>query len=299
MPFTKLADVELDLFWVLNPDPAELERATADTLPTSHPLKPGLPILVFIHAAGGSVLNWTRQFSDPRLQRQYNLFAIDCPMHGFSRSTEREEHTLEDSADCVVRVLDELQFPEYSIYGEGPHGVNIAAWIAAKRVDRVQSLVLATPGAPGVKASLQEIEEAMFVNKNGGGDGTGSFPQDALSEILIYCVGSSERMGALREQMGKYFEERYGAGKPAYEFRFLFTFVYNRKPIPAADLARVSCPVLFLRGGADPIICPEDACEEWTKTVADAPNVLSLAEAGIVNRLLAQFLERALAESRF
>lgn len=43
---------------------------------------------------------------------------------------------------------DELQLSSYSIYGEGPHGANIAAWIAAKRVEQVQGLVLASPGWP-------------------------------------------------------------------------------------------------------------------------------------------------------
>ncbi|TNY18413.1 Alpha/Beta hydrolase protein [Rhodotorula diobovata] len=313
MPFTTLADRELELFWVLNPEPTELAAATAEHPPTSQQLKPGLPVLVFLHGAGGSVLGFARQLIDPRLRERYNLCAIDCPFHGFSRSTERAEHSLEDSADWVLRVLDELELESYSIYGEGPHGANVAAWIAAKRVGQVESLVLASPGypleEPTVGASLQEIKEAMSANKDGKGDGTGTFPVDALEEITIYCVGADERMREARQKLGEYFQARYGTGQPGYEFAFLFSFVYERRPIPLEQLAKVACPVLILRGGADNLVCPEAAWEKWQRafpkssngaqvvTVAGGFNLLSVVEGGIVNHLIARFLQRSLSDA--
>ncbi|GAA5994380.1 alpha/beta fold hydrolase [Rhodotorula paludigena] len=313
MPYTSIPEHKLDLFWVLNPDAEKFASASREDgdLPSSQPLKPELPVLVLIHPAGGRVQGWANQLGDPRFSQHYNLLAIDCPMHGLSRSTERDKHTLEDSADCVLRVLDELDLQQYSLWGEGPHGVNIAAWIAVKRDEKVQSLILATPGwrkeEPSVKASLIELEEGMFVNKNGQGTGDGSFPRDLLEEILIYCVGSDQRMASARQEMGDYFEGRYGAGKPAYEFRFLFTFVYNREPIPQAKLDKVTCPVLLLRGGADPVVCPPSAVEEWQRafpnarggasihTISPAPNIISMCEGNIVNRIASRFLSEALA----
>jgi hypothetical protein len=50
MPFVRIDYRDLDMFYVLNPDPSEFLTATHDNLPQSHPLKPGLPVLVFIHA---------------------------------------------------------------------------------------------------------------------------------------------------------------------------------------------------------------------------------------------------------
>lgn len=98
-----------------------------------------------------------------------------------------------------------------------------------------------------------------------------------------------------------------GAGKPAYEFRFLFTFVYNREPIPQTELDKVTCPVLLLRGGADPVVCPPSAVEEWQRafpnvsggasihTISSAPNIISMCEGNIVNRIASRFLSEALS----
>lgn len=58
-----------------------------------------------------------------------------------------------------------------------------------------------------------------------------------------------------------------GTGRPSYEFRFLFSFIYERKRIPTEQLEKVRAPLLCLRGGADGIVCPEAACEEWVRCV--------------------------------
>lgn len=50
-----------------------------------------------------------------------------------------------------------MDFPSYSLYGEGVHGANIAAWIAVKRREKVQALILASPGYPAEYASLGRI----------------------------------------------------------------------------------------------------------------------------------------------
>ncbi|GAA5850347.1 hypothetical protein JCM9279_006539 [Rhodotorula babjevae] len=289
MPFSRFDDVELDIFWYLNPDPAELAAAAPDRLPAAQPLKPGLPALVLLHVAGGTAVGFARQLADPRLRERFNLVAIDCPLHGFSRSTFRTEHTLEDSADVVIRVLDELQLSSYSIYGEGPHGANIAAWIAAKRVEQVEGLVLASPGwsvePADVAASLHEIKEAMSENAlDERGDRSGTFPADALEEITIYFLGSTERLRDDRKMLGEYFQQRYGTGHPSYEFRFLFSFIYGGQADPGRP-AREGPAFPNARNGAQ------------TVTVADAHNILSMAEGGIVARIVSQFLHRSLAEA--
>lgn len=72
------------MYYCLNPDPSEMATASHDNLPTSRPLKEGLPILVLVHAAGGNVCSWQRQLSDVRLANNFNIFAMDCRFHGFT-----------------------------------------------------------------------------------------------------------------------------------------------------------------------------------------------------------------------
>jgi len=63
-------------------------------------------------------------------------------------STERARARTQRCQLTLQPAQDELELESYSIYGEGPHGANVAAWIAAKRVGQVESLVLASPGYP-------------------------------------------------------------------------------------------------------------------------------------------------------
>lgn len=40
---------------------------------------------------------------------------------------ERKTHTLENSAECVIATLDEMEFESYSLFGDQVHGSVIAA----------------------------------------------------------------------------------------------------------------------------------------------------------------------------
>lgn len=162
-------------------------------------------------------------------------------------------------------------------------------------------VLLCTPShrSADVAASLHEIKEAMSENAlDERGDRSGTFPPDALEEITIYFLGDTVRLKDDRKMLGEYFQQRCaslfllsmrrpfllalllpkptllahrlvadGTDRPSYEFRFLFSFIYERKRIPTEQLEKVRAPVLCLRGGADGIVCPEAACEEWVRYV--------------------------------
>jgi len=66
MPFKRVEYRDLDMFYVLNPDPGSFARATHDNLPPSNALKPGLPVLVFIHAGASLSLLSLALSSVPR-----------------------------------------------------------------------------------------------------------------------------------------------------------------------------------------------------------------------------------------
>ncbi|GAA5823674.1 hypothetical protein JCM11251_000720 [Rhodosporidiobolus azoricus] len=262
---------------------------------------------------GSNVLGWSRQINHSRLADRFQFLLVDCPFHGFTRAEPRPTHTLEDSANCIVALLDHLDIPSFVLYGEGVHGVNVATWTAIKRKEKVQGILLASPGwrseEPSVQQSLKDVESAMFVNKNGNGDGSGSLPEEAAEDILCYCVGGAQRMAGTRKEMAKYFQSRYGTGKPDFEMRFLFTFVWDRKPIPDEQLASLTCPILMLRGGDDGIVCPERAVEEWQAAflnakggaeihvISGAPAVMSLSDGNVVSRLMGQFFSKCTGAS--
>ncbi|GAA5823160.1 hypothetical protein JCM5353_005801 [Sporobolomyces roseus] len=310
MPFKRIDYRDLDMFYVCNPDPRDMLHASHDNLPVSNPLKEGLPVLVLIHAAAGNVCSWRRQLSDPRLAANFNIVALDCRFNGFTTGGERKSHTLENSAECVIATLDELNFDSYHLFGDQVHGSAIATWIAIKRPEKVKSLLLSSPGwrqeSPDVKAALQSVSDALLVNKVGrGGDDTGTLPSGPLEDIIAYFIGSDDRLADAREELRVRFQQRYGTSKTAHDINWLFVAVYDRKAIPQDLMEKITCPVLILRGSEDNMVSPERATEEWRRSMvkakggaavhvlSGAPSLLSLSDPNIVNRLVMRFILRA------
>ncbi|GAA5892454.1 alpha/beta fold hydrolase [Sporobolomyces salmoneus] len=315
MPYKRVEYRDLNMFYCLNPDPLQFLDASPENLPESRPLKEGLPILVLVHSAGGNVCSWFAQLSDPRLAGAYNIIALDCRFHGFTTGGERTSHTLENSAECVIATLDELGYERYSVFGDQVLGSVIASWIAIKRPEKVQSLILSSPGwkcePPEIQEALRSVSTALLSNKPGrGGDDTGTLPDEALEDILAYHLGPSssfERLSPIRPILKMKFQERYGTGHSAHDTYWLFTSVIERKPIPQELMSTIKCPVLILRGSEDKIVSPETAAEEWKEAlvnaknphivcIAGAPSLISLSDPNIVNRIITRFLQRALGK---
>ncbi|GAA5985565.1 hypothetical protein JCM5350_007136 [Sporobolomyces pararoseus] len=308
MPFKRVEYRDLNMFYCLNPDPREMATASHENLPSSKPLKEGLPILVLIHAAGGNVCSWQRQLSDQRLANGFNILAVDCRFHGFTTGGERTSHTLENSAECVIATLDEMDFKSYSVFGDQVHGSVIATWIAIKRADKVKSLLLSSPGwreeSIDVKNALQSVSDALLINKPGrGGDDSGTLPSDPLDDIVAYFIGGLGRLAQAREELRIRFQERYGTGKSMHDLNWLFQAVLQRKAIPQDLMDQISCHVIILRGSEDSMVSPEKATEEWRRAlvnakgchvacIAGAPSLISLSDPNIVNRIVMRFLNR-------
>ncbi|GAA5952819.1 hypothetical protein JCM3765_002975 [Sporobolomyces pararoseus] len=309
MPFYQVKQHDIQLFYCLNSDPRDFMTATEPSHLRSRPFKPDLPTLVLIHSSASSVLNWSRQFKDPRLTNNFNIFAVDCVISGWATVTPAAgKLTFEDSANFVFQLLEEMKFTSYHLLGEAVHGCNIASWITVKAPQKVKSLTLASPGwreeEPEVCASLEAIRESLFINKTGrGGDDSGTLPEEPLSDICAYFIGALPRLADAREHMRVFFQKRYGTSREIYEVDCSFNLVTERVKIPDEKLATLQFPVLILRGGEDNIVSPEKACEEWrrafvnapvsSQTIASAPSLLSLSDANVVNRIVSNFCLRA------
>ena len=61
-------------------------------------------------AAGSNLTSWRAQIGDARLSNSFNLVAVDCRFHGFTKGGERTSHTLENSAECVMATLVRYPF---------------------------------------------------------------------------------------------------------------------------------------------------------------------------------------------
>ncbi|BGP15305.1 hypothetical protein JCM10213v2_003266 [Rhodosporidiobolus nylandii] len=258
--------------------------------PADGPLDASKPILVFVHAPTASTASFSRQFADPRLRAVANLVGIDLRLHGRTTAGEWKEgkYTIDDSAECAMAVLDKLDFPGFFLFGEGVLGCRVSSWLAIRRPEKVLGIILASPAFPvedpSICQSLEELGKFLCLNKGPGG--SGACPPEALEGIASYFFGSEPRQKERKDEFKEAFEKRYGAGFPPDDTLALASYG-RRAAIPADKLAQVK------------------ACEEWQRafknakggarlhTIASAPTLMSWSDYGIVNRVVAQFVQQA------
>lgn len=95
--------------------------------------------VVFLHGSGGSTEDWTAQLA--ALSGSHRTIAIDLRGFGASEVTA-DDLSLQDYADDVIAVLDELHVDEAVFVGLSAGGV-IALQIASSTPERVRGLLIA------------------------------------------------------------------------------------------------------------------------------------------------------------
>lgn len=117
------------------------------------------PVLMLIHGAGGSHLDWP-----PELRRYepYGSCAIDLPGHG--RSARPGRSAVSAYADVVLELVTELELSEVILVGHSMGGA-IAMDLALRRCEEVVALVLVASGARlRVKKDLLDLVDSNFVS---------------------------------------------------------------------------------------------------------------------------------------
>ncbi len=125
------------------------------------------PALVMVHGTGGHLEAYTRNVRG--LSRHFRLVLFDMLGHGYTEKPDRP-YTIDVLSDHLVGVLDALGIERAHLSGESLGGW-VAAWTAAHAPQRVDRLILNTPGnitnKPEVMAtvknsSLKAVREASF-----------------------------------------------------------------------------------------------------------------------------------------
>jgi 2-hydroxy-6-oxonona-2,4-dienedioate hydrolase len=125
------------------------------------------PALVFVHGTGGHLEAYTRNVG--ALSQRFRVVLYDMVGHGYSEKPDRP-YTIDVLSEHLVGVLDALGIERAHLSGESIGGW-VAAWTAAHAPERVDRLVLNTPGnitnKPEVMAtvknsSLKAVREASL-----------------------------------------------------------------------------------------------------------------------------------------
>jgi pimeloyl-ACP methyl ester carboxylesterase len=102
------------------------------------------PDLLLLHGIGESAYHW-RHIIKP-LSENFRVTAIDLPGFGFSDKPTDQKYGLDEQAERVFEILDQLQIRECFIAGHSM-GATIAAWMAKQKPERVKKLVMMAPAA--------------------------------------------------------------------------------------------------------------------------------------------------------
>ena len=210
------------------------------------------PELVFLHGGGQNAHTWDLVIT--ALGRP--AIAIDLPGHGHSSWREDRDYGPVANAPPVARVISELAPAAFGVVGMSLGGLTLIR-LAATRPELVRRAIIVdvTPGSGVAHAQMTRSERGTTQLISG----PPSFA--SLEEMVDLAVQASPRRPAsavrrgvmhnTRQQADGTWTWRYdthlGSAGAGSDFRLLWD-----------DLARLSMPVMLVRGGDSVFVTPDD-----------------------------------------
>jgi 2-hydroxy-6-oxonona-2,4-dienedioate hydrolase len=176
-------------FWTsLMKVPFRLGYVQAGGVPTRYLEAGEGPALVLIHGAGAHLEVFLPVV--PLLAQGRRVIAYDMVGHGLSAKPP-VDYTTEVLSTHLLDLLSALELPRASLLGHSL-GALVAAWTAAYRPERVDRLVLVTPG------SVADDPEVLKRIREGTLRALERLEQDAIRERLVWLF---QRPEALTEEL--------------------------------------------------------------------------------------------------
>lgn len=127
------------------------------------PADPQAPVVVLIHAHFASLLMW-----DPwveALRDRYRVVRFDMTSHGLTGPDPTGDHSLNRTIELTEKLIDSLGLQRFTLAGTSLGGT-VAIHYAARHPERVERLVLISPGALNarVRGSDQPPKVPTWVN---------------------------------------------------------------------------------------------------------------------------------------
>jgi 3-oxoadipate enol-lactonase len=222
------------------------------------------PVLVLLHAFPFDRRMWSEELA--RLSDVRRVIAVD--LRGFGDSQLWGEPTVDELADDVVALLDELGVPMATVCGLSMGGY-VALAIAARHKARLAALVLAdTRAAADSEVARLAREATMRQVRN---DGPAAF-LDGVPERMLSRHASDD----LRQRVRDLCVDRADTILAA-------TRALAHRPDRTPLLATIDCPTLLVCGGED-TTSPAPEMRSLAAQIPDAEYV-EIAGAGHLSNL--------------
>ena len=226
----------------------------------------GAPALVLIHGFSHSLETWDAWAED--LSRDYRVIRFDLPGHGLTGAREDGAYSVADTVAQVAALLDAAA-PERFVLGGSSLGGLVSWRYAADHPDRVEGLVLVSPGGYPIHGVTDEpapipLPVRLYLNtapELGVRAATRSLYADPAKV-------TDEQVARIRAMMTA----------PGVQDALLQRLEQFTLPDPEPDLARVTAPALLLWGAAD-VMVPAAHAARFEAAMPDA-RVVILEDAG-------------------
>jgi pimeloyl-ACP methyl ester carboxylesterase len=226
----------------------------------------GAPALVLIHGFSHSLETWDAWAQD--LSRDYRVIRFDLPGHGLTGAREDGAYSVADTVAQVAALLDAAA-PERFVLGGSSLGGLVSWRYAADHPERVEALVLVSPGGFPIHGVTDEpapipLPVRLYLNtapEVGVRAATRSLYADPAKV-------TDEQVARIRAMMTT----------PGVQDALLQRLERFTLPDPEPDLARVAAPALLLWGAAD-VMVPAAHAARFEAAMPDA-RVVILENAG-------------------
>jgi len=212
---------------------------------------PADPTVICIPGMGSQLLIYDEGFCMALVDRGFHAIRMDNRDAGLSSATiESDTYTLDDMADDVLAVLDDVGADDAIVFGISLGGM-IAQVFAINHPSRTRAVVsaMSTTGEPGIGVGGEEVIEALLL------------PDAESTEAQIELDLETRKLWSNpdwydEDQLRVYFAGTYARSRvPGGGLRQFAAA--SRSADRSAALAALDVPTLVVHGGADTLITAE------------------------------------------
>lgn len=208
--------------------------------------EPGAPQVLLLHGGNQSAHSW--DLVSLHLSDRYHVFALDQRGHGDSEWARDQDYSIDAKVEDALAFVDDQGLENPVIMGHSMGG-RVTMGMALARPGLARGIVLVDVGPELSPTGVQVI--ANFVTHNVEFDDLDEF----LDNVVKYDrfrsrehIARTVKYNMLRRADGKYISKVDHRRVPV-----------SSSDVTLADVVRIPCPVLLVRGGESDILEPEAA----------------------------------------
>ncbi|KPF90818.1 3-oxoadipate enol-lactonase [Novosphingobium sp. AAP83] len=219
------------------------------------------PILLMIHGSQSSLRTWDRITA--LMKKRYRVIRLDIPGYGLSSHTTDEAAQTVQPVEVVEGLLDGLGIKKIAAAIGVSSGGTMAMYLAAKRPELVERLILSnTPSDPVDTSHL--VQTPAFLAAQDRARKTGYQDLDFWDQYLSFFAGDPARISA--KTKAEYWD--FNRRSPEKHPIAMVARIGDGKQA-AIEMAKITAPTFLLWGSGDPLL-PEAAVHAITRYLKNA-----------------------------